>query len=222
MLRGQARGGKRSRRVGPRTWRFWDVDPVPNQHWLDVGCGNGAFSQLLFDQTHARKVTSIDPSEGLLATARKRLSTQEAEFLQGDAQDLPFADNAFESAAMALVINFLPDPERAVREMARVTRPGGTIGSYIWDIEGGGFTMEPIRAALRTLGIDAPVTGPEKARLDYMERLWRKLGLEDIAATTIAFDLVFPDFDDFWSANTGIADLVSNAVRNLGQTDKAR
>ncbi len=176
----------------------------------------------MFDQTHARKVTSIDPSEGLLATARKRLSTQEAEFLQGDAQDLPFADNAFESAAMALVINFLPDPERAVREMARVTRPGGTIGSYIWDIEGGGFTMEPIRAALRTLGIDAPVTGPEKARLDYMERLWRKLGLEDIAATTIAFDLVFPDFDDFWSANTGIADLVSNAVRNLGQTDKAR
>ncbi len=176
----------------------------------------------MFDQTHARKVTSIDPSEGLLATARKRLSTQEAEFLQGDAQDLPFADNAFESAAMALVINFLPDPERAVREMARVTRPGGTIGSYIWDIEGGGFTMEPIRAALRTLGIDAPVTGPEKARLDFMERLWRKLGLEDIAATTIAFDLVFPDFDDFWSANTGIADSVSNAVRNLGQTDKAR
>jgi SAM-dependent methyltransferase len=209
--------GRWSRVAGARFMEF--LQPDHGATWLDVGCGNGAFSALLFEQVGAFQVYGIDPSEGLLETANTRLRDYNAVLTNGDAQSLPFEDNQFDASVMALVINFIPDPAKAVAEMVRVTKPGGSVSSYIWDIKGGGFTMEPIRAALRSFGVDAPVTGPEKATRAYMEDLWRTLGLRDIESTRIDVPLIYENFDDFWNSNTGIPNSVANAVKTLADSD---
>ena len=85
----------------------------------------------------------IDPSEAQLAFARTRPAARVAQFRQGDAMALPFPDDRFDAAVMALVIFFVPDPAKGVAEMARVVRPGGTVAAYAWDMPGGGF---PLRA----------------------------------------------------------------------------
>jgi ubiquinone/menaquinone biosynthesis C-methylase UbiE len=193
--------------------------PAPALRLLDAGCGNGAFTELLFERAAAREATGIDPSDGLLSTARQRLEGRPADFVQGDAHALPSADDGFDASAMALVINFLDEPPKAVAELVRVTRPGGPVSTDIWDIEGGGFTMEPLRDALKDFGVSAPVTGPEKARLDYLEQVWRSAGLEDVETHRIAITLTYDDFDDFWTANTGIPNSVANAIGRLAPSE---
>lgn len=212
--------GRWSRLAGQR---FLDwLDPAKGLEWVDIGCGNGAFSETLFERTNAAAVDGIDPSGELLASASARLAGTKARFVKGDAQDLPYTDNSFDAAVMALVINFIPDPQRAVAEMARVLRPGGTASAYIWDIEGGGFTMEPIRQALRSFGVDAPVTAPHKARRDFMQATWENAGFDKIETTRFTVELVYPDFEDFWGASTGIPNSVAKAVKELDESQVAK
>ena len=110
---------------------------------LDVGCGNGAFTDVLVAWCGPAAVTALDPSEEQIAHARQRTTAKVTEFQVGDAQALPFAPNSFDAAIMALVISFLPDPAKAVAEMARVVRPGGWVATYMWDIPGGGVPLLP-------------------------------------------------------------------------------
>ena len=98
--------------------------PAPNLKWVDVGCGNGAFTELLLERGAPAEIVGIDPSEGQLAFARRRPAARVAKFRQGDAQALPYSDSSFDAAVMALVIFFVPDPAKGVAEMARVVRPG--------------------------------------------------------------------------------------------------
>jgi SAM-dependent methyltransferase len=76
-----------------------------------------------------------------------------AVFLPGDAMALPFDSGRFDTAVMALVIFFLPDPAKGVAEMTRVVRPGGLVATYGWDLLGGGFPFDPIREETRAVGI---------------------------------------------------------------------
>jgi ubiquinone/menaquinone biosynthesis C-methylase UbiE len=123
-----------------------------NSRWLDVGCGNGAFTEEVIARCDPAAVTAVDSSADQLAYARTRPGVSRVNFRVGDAQDLRFADNNFDVAAMALVISFLPDPGRAVAEMVRVVRPGGSAAAYMWDIPGGGVPVHPIYLALESMG----------------------------------------------------------------------
>jgi ubiquinone/menaquinone biosynthesis C-methylase UbiE len=210
-------------RIAGEIFLDW-LAPKPAMLWRDVGCGNGAFTELLFERVSPLIVKALDPSSGLLATARQRLNGKPAEFFEGDGQVLPFEDNEFDASVMALVINFLPEPPKAVAEMTRVVKPGGSVSTYIWDIEGGGFTMEPIRRALNEFDIPAPVPGAEKARLDYLKNVWVSAGLEDVETNRIDITLPYEtlpyeDFDEFWNANTNIPNSVANAVGRLAPKD---
>jgi ubiquinone/menaquinone biosynthesis C-methylase UbiE len=120
-------------RIAAEAFLDW-LNPPKNLRWLDVGCGNGAFTEELIARCAPATVAAIDPSEDQLAYARTRPNVRMADFRVGDAQNLPFADNRFDVAVMALVISFLPDSSRAVREMARVVRPDGLVSAYMWDI----------------------------------------------------------------------------------------
>jgi ubiquinone/menaquinone biosynthesis C-methylase UbiE len=103
--------------------------PRPGFKWIDVGCGNGAFTELIVAKHAPAEIKGVDPSDGQLAYARTRRGTEMAEFHKGDAMALPFGDRVFDVAIMALVIFFVPEPAKGVAEMVRVVAPGGPVAA---------------------------------------------------------------------------------------------
>jgi ubiquinone/menaquinone biosynthesis C-methylase UbiE len=174
--------------------------PRSGMKWIDVGCGNGAFTELIVQRCGPAEVEGVDPSDAQLAFARSRPAARVARFQQGDALALPFPDDRFDAAVMALVIFFLPDPPKGVAEMARVVCPGGIVAAYAWDLLGGGFPNEPIQAELRAMAV-APLRppSPSASRMEVLRELWSKAGIEAIEMREISVERTFKDFDDFWS-----------------------
>src|SRR5215469_15628034 len=198
----------------------WLAQPSGLQ-WLDVGCGNGAFTELIVKRCAPAKVEGLDPSEAQIAYARTRPGARLAQFRQGDAQATPFTDNAFDVAAMALVINFIPDPAKAIAEMARVVRSGGWVGTYMWDVTNGGSPTEPIAAAMRSMG-NAYVTAPSHtaSRLDSMRALWEHAGLKSIDTRVIRIPVTYSNFDDFWEAQSAPIGPLGQAIRDIAPSAK--
>jgi len=192
----EQRMGRWSRLVG-EIFLDWLAAP-PGLRWLDVGCGNGAFTEVLIARCAPGAVSAVDPSEGQLAYARARQSTSLAEFRLGDAQALPYADRSFDAAAMALAISFIPDPLRAAREMMRVVKPGGLVATYMWDLPAGGIPVEPMYRALHSLGVPAQMPGMEVSRREGMQSVWTQAGLQSVETRVIRIQVSFADFDEFW------------------------
>jgi len=189
--------GKWSRLAGD-IFLDW-LDPEQGLRWVDVGCGNGASTQMIYDRCAPSVLKGIDPSPAQLEFARTRPSAQLAEFELGNAMALPFAAAEFDVAIMALVIFFVPDPAKGVAEMVRVVRPGGLVAAYAWDIPGGGFPLEPIQAEMRAFGIE-PLRPPSAdiSRIEALAELWTDAGLREVETRGIVVQRDFTDFDDFW------------------------
>jgi SAM-dependent methyltransferase len=213
--------GRWSRLAGEIFLDWFDIPA--NVRWLDVGCGNGAFTAALIARCAPAEVIGIDPSEGQLSFARTRPGAKSAQFRIGDAQALPFGDDRFDVAVMALVITFLSDPGKAVSEMARVVRPGGWVGTYMWDVPGGGTPVHPIYVAKESLGMPSPrPPGAEVSRRDAMQALWKDAGLESIETQVIQIPVMYSDFDDFWDANTVPVGPQGKAIQQMSQTVRAQ
>ena len=194
--------GKWSQLAG-ETFLDW-VAPEPGLRWLDVGCGNGAFTEMLVERCAPASVHGIDPSEGQLAYARTRGTSPMAQFRLGDAMALPFADHAFDAAVMPLVIFFVPDPVRGVAEMARVVRPGGLVTAYAWDLPGGGFPYAALQAEMRELGAEVRLPpSPDASRIDALRDLWAGAELQAVETREITVQRTFIDFDDYWTTILG-------------------
>lgn len=198
-------------------WLVWE----PGQRWLDVGCGNGAFTELLIEHCDPASVHGIDPSEEQLEYARARPALGTAQFRQGDAMALPYPDDTFDTAVMPLVIFFVPDPARGVAEMRRVVRPGKTVTAYAWDMMGGGFPYETLLAEIRGLGIEVPAPpSPEASRIDAMQGLWTDAGLDAVETRQITVHRTFDDFDNFWATALG-APSVGTTLATMATEDLA-
>lgn len=194
--------GRWSRRVAA-PFLEW-VDPAPGLDWIDVGCGNGAFSEEVITRAAPRRLLGVDPAPDQIAFAATRLGDREnADFALGDAQALDQPGASFDVAGMALVLAFLPDPAQGVREMARVVRPGGIVAAYMWDMPGGGVPLRPLYKACMTLGHGAQVP-PSSAvsALEPMHRLWESTGLQDVESRRIDITVEFADFDDCWDSSS--------------------
>ena len=167
--------------------------------WLDAGCGNGAFTEELIDLAKPAAVTGIDPAESQIAYARQRPGTKLATFELGDAQELPFTSGSFDAAVSALVLAFIPNPPRAIAELARVVRPGGTVAAYMWDLQGGGMPLQPMYRAMRKLGL-SPSRPPSDAASaeESMREIWHNAGLARVETNVINIQVNFESFDDFW------------------------
>jgi SAM-dependent methyltransferase len=186
------------------TW----LAPAPGLRWIDVGCGNGAFTALLMQHCAPVETCGIDPSEAQIAFARSRPDAAGAAFQTGDAMALPFPDSRFDAAAMALAISFLADPARSVAEMARVVRRGGAVATYMWDGTNGGSPFHPIQAEIREQGIPAPTPPSANAsRMEALRALWTGTGLEAVDTKEITVRRTFADFDTFWSVSTQMGNI---------------
>lgn len=186
-----------SRLVG-EDFLMW-LAPRSGLRWLDIGCGNGAFTELIVERCAPSVVQGIDPSEEQLVFARMRPTTRMAQFRLGDAMALPFADDAFDVAVMPLVIFFVPVPAQGVAEMMRVVGPGGLVTAYAWDMPGGGFPYESLLVEMRALGIAVPQPpSPEASRMEVLRDLWTTAGLVGVETRVITVQRTFVDFADYW------------------------
>ena len=190
-----------SRSVG-EVFLDW-LRPPQRLSWIDVGCGSGAFTELILTRCAPTGVQGIDPSEGQLAFARTRPGARGAVFLTGDAMALPFPAASFDVAVMALVLVFVPDPSKGVSELARVVRPGGLVATYMWDMLGGGFPLDPIVDEMHAMGL-SPTRPPhmEVSTLAALQDLWRAAGLQQIETREISVQRTFADFEEFWTVET--------------------
>jgi demethylmenaquinone methyltransferase/2-methoxy-6-polyprenyl-1,4-benzoquinol methylase len=117
-----------------RGWRRRTVRALglrPDMRVLDVATGTGDLAIEIARAEPGVEVTGIDPSRGMLAIGREKVAARgldrRVRMIEGDAQELPFEDASFDAITIAFGIRNVPDRARALREMARVARPGGTI-----------------------------------------------------------------------------------------------
>lgn len=184
--------------------RFLDWLDIPaGRDWLDVGCGTGALSGSVIARCNPRSLIAIDFSDGFVAKARQTVPDPRADFRVGDAQALPLDTDSRDVVVSALALNFVPDRVKALREMKRVARPGGTIAFYVWDYPGGG--VEFMRAFWRAAAALDPAAGDltEDKRFpfctpDGLLDLMGTAGFADARCEAIEAPTVFRDFDDYW------------------------
>jgi SAM-dependent methyltransferase len=192
--------GRWSRLVAPR---LVDFTGIPERgRILDVGSGTGSLAFAIAERRARAQVLGIDPSQEYVAyaTSRSRFGDR-ASFQVGDAQQLRFADASFDAALSLLVINFIPDPKKALTELRRVTKPGGKISAAVWDY-GAGMRM------LRTFWDAAARIDPETVALDQkhmplcrageLSVLWRQGGLENVREQPIDIRMRFESLADYW------------------------
>lgn len=194
--------GRWSRLAG-QTFLDW-LAPKSGLRWLDIGCGNGAFTELIVERCAPVSVDGIDPSAEQLAFARSQPAARIAQYSQGDAMALPFPADSFDIAVMPLVIFFVPEPMKGVAEMARVVRPGGIAAAYAWDLPGGSFPYHTLQVEMREMGIAVPAPpSPDASRIDTLRDLWAGAGLEAIETRKITVQCTFTDIDDYWATILG-------------------
>ena len=174
----------------------------PGMRALDVGCGPGALTAALVERLGAASVSGADPSGPFAEACRARLPG--VDVVVAPAESLPFADGAFDATLSQLVVNFMSDAAAGVGEMARVTRPGGTVASCVWDYAGemtllrafwdAALEVDPERAAAADEGVVM-----RWCREGELAELWRSAGLADVRDGRIVVRASYPGFEELWS-----------------------
>lgn len=186
----------------PLAVQFAELAKVqPGQRALDVGCGPGALTAQLVDRLGPESVSAIDPSAPFIAALRDRFP--EVDIHSGTAEDLPFADDSFDVTLAQLVVHFMSDPIAGLREMARVTRPGGTVGACVWDHGGDRGPLSPFWQAAHdvssTVDDESDLAG---ARSGHLAELFASAGLQDIQSTELSVGVHYESFDEWWEPYT--------------------
>jgi ubiquinone/menaquinone biosynthesis C-methylase UbiE len=170
---------------------------------LDAGCGTGALTAELLQRTKAAEVIGVDISESYVTYAREAVQSPRACFEVGDLTTLNYPDDSFNQVFSQLVLLFVPDFEKAIRELKRVTKPGGRLAATAWDISGGfvfnrifwdvAAMLDPEAEKLRQRAFSRPLTRPNE-----LAQAWIKAGMEEVRPGEITIRTEFLSFDDFW------------------------
>jgi len=198
---------------------------APAVDWLDVGSGTGALSQTIVERASPASVTGIDPAAGFVAHAQANVPR--ATFVVGDAQALPFEDGSFDAVVSGLVLNFVPDANRAAGEMTRVARSGGMVAAYVWDYSGRMELMRHFWDAAAELDpvareLDEGRRFRDFERPDNLERLFRDAGQEDVESRAIDVPTTFRNFEDYWKPFLGGQGPAPAYAMSLGEAERDR
>jgi ubiquinone/menaquinone biosynthesis C-methylase UbiE len=189
---------------------------------LDVGCGPGALAVELARRVGGDNVAAIDPAPQFVAACRARIPG--ADVREGVAESLPWEGGTFDVAMCSLVVAWLSDADRGIGEMARVTKPGGTVAAAMWDFPGGGLPMlfyfwRAARELDPSIPDDQPRAGVREG--DLVERFSRA-GLQAVTDGTLETSVDYTDFEDYWEPFTGGAGPASSAFyASLDDSGKA-
>jgi SAM-dependent methyltransferase len=215
--------GRWSRLVAPE-FIAWLAVP-PGGRWLDVGCGTGALTETVLLDAAPAEVVGVDPSADFVRFAAAQVPDPRASFREGNAQALPLGDAAVDVVVAGLVLNFVPDRTAALREMQRVTRPGGTVAAYVWDYADGMQMMAHFWDAAAELD-PASRALHEGSRFDFcrpepLSELFAGAGLLDAEVTAIVVPTVFAGFDDYWTPFLSGGAPAPSYAQSLGDGDRA-
>jgi SAM-dependent methyltransferase len=215
--------GRWSRLVA-REFLTWLAMPRGGR-WLDVGCGTGALSETVVVDAEPAHVYAVDRSAAFVATARGRLPTARASCVVADAQSVPLRDLSVDAVISGLVLNFVPRPEVAIGEMARVLRGDGGAAVYVWDYSGEMQLMRYFWAAAVALSSDAAAFDEgwrfSICNPDALESLFRSAGFREVESRAIDVPTRFRDFDDYWTPFLGGQGPGPGYVTRLSETDRA-
>lgn len=192
--------GRWSRLVAKELLKWLSIPA--RKDWLDLGCGTGALTQIILEHGRPNVVKGMDSSLGFVEYAKAKIDSPRVSFEVGDAQSLPFDSASFDVVVSGLVLNFVPQPQRAAAEMIRIARPDGVVAAYVWDYAG---KME----LMRYFWDAAVALDPAASELDEGRRfpicqplpfanLFKDAGLEDVEVRQIDVPTHFRDFDDYW------------------------
>jgi SAM-dependent methyltransferase len=177
------------------------VNVVPGQRVLDVGCGPGALTAPLVERFGPAAVCAIEPSVPFVAAATTRFP--EVDIRQASAERIPFDDATFDVTLAQLVVHFMSDPVAGLREMRRVTRPGGTIAASVWDFAGDRAPLSVFWQAARAL--DPSVvdeTGLAGAREGHLVDLFAAAGISDVREHVLTVRVRYAAVDEWWEPYT--------------------
>jgi trans-aconitate methyltransferase len=197
--------GRWSRKVA-REFLAWISAPA-GAAWADVGCGTGALVECILAQCEPKSLAGVDKADGFISAARQNITDPRVTFSTADATALPWDTDTFDVTVSGLVLNFVPDHKGMTSEMARVTKPGGKVATYVWDY-GRGMEM------MRQFWDAAIAVSPNDSKLDQAERfpicqpeplqaLFRDIGLRAVSCRAIDIPAVFRNFDDYWNPFLG-------------------
>ena len=210
--------GRWSRRLAPKFIEFVGIKDADDV--LDVGCGTGSLTSTLALNPHIRGLQGVDFSAAYIEHAKHLYKGSRIQFKVGDACALPFGDQEFDHSLSMLVLQFIPQPERAVSEMRRVTRPGGTVAAATWDTRGGfvwlrmfwdtAAMLDAAAAERRAKNCSRPMTRPGD-----LARAWQAAGLTDVVQDALTIRMEFASFEDFWAPMEGNDGPFADYVRTL-------
>jgi SAM-dependent methyltransferase len=188
---------------GPRDWglplyeRILDRTGIGSgASVLDLGCGRGLFCRLAADRGAA--VAGIDVASEMVDEARQL--TPEGDFRTGDVQALPYPDDAFDVVTSFQTMNHVANPLVALREAARVARPGRTVAVTVWgkdedcEMRAFGLALSPLIPP-QPQDLAPRIRPPALGRAGRLEQLAVKAGLDPREAGEVTCEFVYADED---------------------------
>jgi len=199
--------------------------PSPGCKWLDVGCGSGALSEAIINRHNPDTVIAIDQSEGFVRTAQQRLGNK-ASCKVGNALSLPLEDASFDFAVSGLVLNFVPEPDKVLAEMQRVTNKGGTVAVYIWDYAGimeflNHFWDAAVELNPGASDLHEGHRFPD-ANAEQLMDLFDRAGFSATEAAPLDIVTHFTGFEDYWKPFLGGQGPAPTYVSKLEDTERNR
>ena len=213
--------GRWSRRLARLFLDF--VSLAPHDRVLDMGCGTGALAIAAAEHTSSARVTGVDRAAAYVRYARSRAQGHRATFLVGDGQALGVRDGVVDKALSLLNLNFIPDREKALRELIRVTRPGGVVAAAVWDYDEG---MEMLRVFWdEAVALDPAIAARDERSMPLCRRgeltaLWRAHALAAVEEQPIVFELPFASVDDYWMPFLGGQGPAGAYAASLSEADR--